>query len=99
MLTCGSHKIYLYYQGKYMSAYYLINSLKNHGFSYFEIRISFLAPLNSVYYKPKKSTEKNLDIYQLIKEKNLLAWHSKASAIREVIILAIQFCMYIKKMI
>lgn len=54
-----------------------MNSLKNYEFSYFEIRMSYLMSLSFGYYKPKKSVEKYLDVYEQIEEENSLAQYLK----------------------
>ena len=74
-----------------------MNSPENNGFSYFKVKISSSTLLSFSYYESKKLMEKRLDIYKLIEEENSLAWHSKASTMREVLILAVRLCMYMKK--
>lgn len=66
-----------------------MNSLESHGSSYFEVRMSFLISSNFGYYESKTQMEKRLDIYELMVEESLLAWHSKAFIMREISILAI----------
>ena len=56
-------------------------------------------PLSFSYHKLKKLVEKCLDFYKLMVEESSLAWHSKASTMREEVILAIWLRMYIKRMV
>lgn len=82
-----------------MLAYYSMNSLENHEFSYFKVRMSSLTLLSSSYYELKKLVEKSLDVYKLMEEENSLAQYIKTSVMREVSILAIRFHIYTKKMV
>lgn len=61
---------------------------ENHESFYFKVKMSFLTPSNSGYHEPKKPVEKSLNAYKLMKEESLLVRHSKASATREISILA-----------
>ena len=82
-----------------MSAYYSIYLPESYGSSYFEVRMSSSTPSNFGYHKLKKLVEKCLDVYELMVEESLLACHSKVFAMREVLILATQLCMYTKRMV
>ena len=76
-----------------------MNLPESYGSSYYKVRMSSLTPSSFSYHEPKKLVEKCLDVYEQMVEESLLARHSKVSTMREVLILAIQLCMYTKRIV
>lgn len=79
-----------------MSAYSSMNSHVNHGFYFFEAKMSFLIPLN-FGYRALKLVGRNSDTYKPTVEGNLSAPLSNASAKREALPLATQHHTCMKK--
>lgn len=70
-----------------MLTYFTIRLLANHEFSFFKAKITSLMVSNFSYYISKKLIRKNLDIYKLIAEENLLLQYSKMFVIRKTLLL------------
>lgn len=70
-------------------AYFLINLFINYKFFYSKVKINYLIPLSFGYHVLKKLVKKNLDIYKLIVEKNLLVQYLKTFVIKKILLLAI----------
>lgn len=86
MLTCEDHIIYPYYQKKSMLAYFSISSLVNQGSFYFRVKTIFLTLFNFGCRMPKPMG-RNLGVYKPMTGENLLVLHSRAFAMRKVLLL------------